>query len=132
MIVGERLQAIREHRKLSQRELEERTGLLPCYISRVEHCHTVPSLETLQRFAQGLETPLYALFYDGEIPPSQIVDLPNGNGNGAERVSGKHARFLHKLRTSLAKMSASEREALLLFTHKLVTGKHSNGHNAAK
>jgi transcriptional regulator with XRE-family HTH domain len=128
MIIGERLQAIRKHRKLSQRELEERTGLLPCYISRVEHCHTVPSLETLQRFARGLETPLYALFHDGEIPPPQIVDSPNGNGNGAERVSGKHARFLHKLRTSLAGMDGNQREALLLFAQKLVTTKNSNGH----
>src|ERR1700730_19447065 len=132
MIIGERLQAIRKHRKLSQRELEERTGLLPCYISGVEHCHTVPSLETLERFARGLEVPLYAFFCDCEIPPPKTINPRNGNGKGAKRVFGKHARFLHKLRSSLAEMNGSDRQALFLFAQKLVTSRDANGHKAAK
>lgn len=131
MIIGDRLRAIREHRKLSQGEIEDRSGLLRCYISRVENCHTVPSLETLKKFARALETPLYAFFYDGEIPPPELVASGrNGNGNtdGGWGASGKHARFLHKLRTSLAEMSVSERDALIFFARKLVAGKHSNGH----
>ena len=64
MIVGERLRVLREERNLSQGEVEKRTGLLCCYISRVEHGHTVPAVETLEKFARALEVPMYQLFYD--------------------------------------------------------------------
>ena len=64
MIVGERLRVLREERNLSQGEVEKRTGLLCCYISRVEHGHTVPAVETLEKFARTLEVPVYQLFYD--------------------------------------------------------------------
>ena len=73
MIIGDRLRVLREQKKLSQGEIEKRTGLLRCYISRVENGHTVPAVETLEKFARALEVPLYQLFYDGEEPPK----LPN-------------------------------------------------------
>ncbi len=73
MIVGERLRALREERNFSQGEIEKRTGLLRCYISRVENGHTVPAVETLEKFARALEVPMYQLLYDGEKPPQ----LPN-------------------------------------------------------
>ncbi len=127
MIIGDRLRAIREHRRLSQGEIENRTGLLRCYISRVENCHTVPSLETLEKFARALETPLYVIFYDGEIPsPVVILSEHNGNRDGGWGASGKSARFLHKLRSSLSNMTVKNRAALLLFAENLVEGKHAN------
>jgi transcriptional regulator with XRE-family HTH domain len=49
------------------------TGLLCSYISRVENAHTVPAIETLEKFARALEIPLHQLFYEGEEPP----ELPN-------------------------------------------------------
>ena len=70
MIIGDRLRALREEKKLSQGDIEKRTGLLRCYISRVENGHTVPAIETLEKLARALECPLYQLFYDGEEPPS--------------------------------------------------------------
>src|SRR2546427_8584905 len=73
MIIGTRLRKLREDKKLSQGDIEERTGLLRCYISRVENGHTGPSLETLDRLASALEIPLYQLFYKGDEPPT----LPN-------------------------------------------------------
>src|SRR4029077_5378544 len=73
MIIGDRLRALREEKKLSQGDIEKRTGLLRCYISRVENGHTVPAIETLEKMARALECPLYQLFYDGEEPPV----LPN-------------------------------------------------------
>ena len=73
MIIGDQLRAIREEKKLSQGEIEKRTGLLRCYISRVENGHTVPAVETLEKFARALEVPLYQLFYDSDKPPA----LPN-------------------------------------------------------
>ena len=73
MIIGERLRALREEKKLSQGDIEKKTGLLRCYISRVENGHTVPAIETLEKMARALEIPMYKLFYDGEEPPT----LPN-------------------------------------------------------
>ena len=58
---------------MSQGDVEKRTGLLRCYISRVENGHTVPSLETLERLAAALEIPLHQLFYEGDGEPA----LPN-------------------------------------------------------
>src|SRR5208283_5449578 len=69
MIIGTRLRKLREERRLSQGDIEKRTGLLRCYISRVENGHTVPSLETLERLASALEIPLFQLFYEGDDPP---------------------------------------------------------------
>jgi transcriptional regulator with XRE-family HTH domain len=69
VLIGGRLRTLREQRGLSQGDLEKASGLLRCYISRVEHGHTVPSLETLEKFATAFGVPLYQLFYEGELPP---------------------------------------------------------------
>src|SRR6266700_3287751 len=75
MIIGDRLRALREDKKVSQGNIEKKTGLLRCYISRVEHGHTVPAIETLEKFARALEVPMYQLFYEGEEPP-KLPNLP--------------------------------------------------------
>jgi transcriptional regulator with XRE-family HTH domain len=62
MVVGDRLKELREAKELSQGEIEKRTGLLRCYISRVENDHTVPSVDTLGKLAHALEIPMYQLF----------------------------------------------------------------------
>jgi len=59
MIIGERLRALREERSFSQGDIEKRTGLLRCYISRVENGHTVPSLDTLEKLAMAMDVPLW-------------------------------------------------------------------------
>jgi transcriptional regulator with XRE-family HTH domain len=58
MIIGDRLRALREEKKFSQGDIEKKTGLLRCYVSRVENGHTVPSVETLEKFARALEVPM--------------------------------------------------------------------------
>src|SRR5712664_1187789 len=104
MIIGERLRALREERKFSQGEVEKRTGLLRCYISRVENGHTVPAVETLEKFARALEVPMYQLFYDGENPP-KLPNLPKRKS--AEDIAwgrtGKDARWLYQLRRLLGR-----------------------------
>jgi transcriptional regulator with XRE-family HTH domain len=73
--MGERLRTIRESTNLSQGEIEKRTGLVRSYTSRLENGHTVPSLDTLAKYAQALEIPMYQLFYDGEAEPKKIKVL---------------------------------------------------------
>jgi len=120
MYVGERLRRLREEKKLSQGDIEKRTGLVRPYISRVENGHVVPSLETLEKFSRALEVPLFALFYEGEELPAP-PDLPERR-TGSEAVwgsYGKGARMLGKLRRSLARMDAADRRLLLLVAQKM-------------
>src|SRR5216684_457195 len=70
MDIGNRLRSVRQEKNLSQGDIEQRTGLLRCYISRVENGHTVPAIETLEKMARALELPLYQLMYDGQEPPA--------------------------------------------------------------
>src|SRR5258708_7523894 len=93
MIIGDRLRALREEKKFSQGIVEERTGLLRCYISRVENGHTVPAVETLEKFARALEIPMYQLFYDGENPP-KLPKLPKGKTANEWGSKGKDAQML--------------------------------------
>ena len=69
MVIGERLRALREQKKMSQGDIGRRTGLLRVYISRVANGHTVPAIETLEKMPKEVEIPMYQLFYDGANPP---------------------------------------------------------------
>jgi len=66
MVIGDKLKTLREQRNLSQGDIEKRTGLLRCYVSRVENGHTVPSVDTLEKMAHALEVPMYRLFTEEE------------------------------------------------------------------
>jgi transcriptional regulator with XRE-family HTH domain len=119
MIIGDRLRAIREQKHLSQGDIEKRTGLLRCYISRVENGHTVPAIETLEKLARALDMPLYQLLYDGEESPGATTGS-NGRSLGREWGDvGRDARYLNKLRQLLARMKEDEREVLISFVLKL-------------
>src|SRR5579872_6440026 len=97
MLIGNRLKEIREEKQLSQGEVETKSGLLRCYISRVENGHTIPAVETLEKFARALDVPMYQLFYEGDAPPKPLNlfkrDSPTGSNWGS---SGKEARMLVK------------------------------------
>ena len=97
MVIADRLCALREEKQLSQGDIEKRTGLLRCYISRVENGHTVPAIETLEKLARALEAPLYRLFYEGEEPPKvRTVITQKPSYEGAWGDSGKDARYLRE------------------------------------
>ena len=118
MDIGHRLRSLREEKKLSQGDIEKRTGLLRCYISRVENGHTVPSVETLEKIARALEMPLYQLIYEGQEPPAIP---PSGGGKRSDEwgAVGKDARFVRKLCRLLAKTSEGDRKLLLSFAEKM-------------
>ena len=120
MIIGDRLRALREEKNFSQGDIEKRTGLLRCYISRVENGHTVPAIETLEKLARALEIPMYQLFYDGEEPP-KLPKLPTrkSSDDSAWGSSGKDARYLNKLIRVLSKSDEEHRKLVLLMAQKL-------------
>jgi transcriptional regulator with XRE-family HTH domain len=120
MIIGDRLREMREEKKLSQGDIEKRTGLLRCYISRVENGHTVPAIETLEKLARALEIPLYQLFYEGEEPPKLPNVLKRKASDGtAWGSTGKEARYLNKLRHLLAKTEEVDRKLRLHMAQKM-------------
>ncbi len=121
MIIGDRLRGLREAKNLSQGDIEKRTGLLRCYISRVENGHTVPAIETLEKMARALEVPMYQLFYDGEEPP-KLPNLPKhtSSDENAWGSSGKDARFLSKLRRLLGKANEENRKLVLYMAQKML------------
>jgi len=116
MLIGHRIRQLREQKGLSQGDIEKTTGLLRCYISRVENGHTVPSLETLERFATALDVPLYRLFYAGEDPPATPNLTPRqtleeiAEEDGPE---GADARFLLRLKKLLGRLGDPDRDIVL-------------------
>ena len=131
MIIGDRLRALREEKKLSQGDIEKRTGLIRCYVSRVENGHTVPALDTIEKFARALEVPLYQLFYEGEQPPA-LPHLPKRRTSddivwGSSR---KEARQLTQLQRLLGRINQEDRSLLLFMAQKMARQKqaHSSSH----
>jgi transcriptional regulator with XRE-family HTH domain len=124
MVIGTRLRSIREAKGMSQGDIEKSTGLLRCYISRIENGHTIPSLETLERFSAALDVPLYKLFFSGEGEPpmpnlvrrESLDELAEQSGK-----AGEDARFLLQFKKVLAQLGDPDREVVLTLARKLAT-----------
>jgi transcriptional regulator with XRE-family HTH domain len=110
MIVGERIRALREEKKLTRGDLQERTGLQRTYIWRVENGYTVPAIETLEKFARGLDVPIYRFFYEGRGRPPLVPVTESGGLWGAQ---GDQKKMLKRFRRLLGQMDESERSLLL-------------------
>jgi transcriptional regulator with XRE-family HTH domain len=120
MVIGDRLRQLREQKNMSQGDIEERTGLLRCYVSRVENGHTVPAIDTLEKFARALEIPMYQLLYEGEGIPK----IPQPMKRKATREvlwgsSGKEAGMLTKFRRLFSHMEEEDRRLLLYIAQKM-------------
>ena len=115
MVIGTRIRQLRSDKGLSQGDIEERTGLLRCYVSRVENGHTVPSLETLERFAAALDVQLYELFYAGEEPPAtpNLTERKTVEELAEDEKKQTEMRFFLKLKGVLNRLADSDREVLL-------------------
>jgi transcriptional regulator with XRE-family HTH domain len=118
--IGEVIRSYRGQRGLSQGDIEEKTGLLRTYISRVENGHTVPSLETLERFAGALDVPLYQFFYLGDgPPPTQHLSPRRSLEELASENGGTDAKFLLKLNSFLTQLAESDREVVLALAKRM-------------
>lgn len=124
MVIGTRLRSLREKKGMSQGDIEKSTGLLRCYISRIENGHTIPSLETLERFAGALSVPLYEIFYsgDGGVPTPNLMDRPSLDELAAQPgKDGDEARFMLQFKGLLGKLGELDRDVLLTLAKKLAT-----------
>jgi transcriptional regulator with XRE-family HTH domain len=120
MIINDRLRQLREEKRLSQGDIEKRTGLLRCYISRLENGHTIPSLETLEKLARSFEVPLYQLFYDGGAPPDVPKLLKRKATDGtAWGSTGKDSVYMHKLVKCLSRTNEFDRKLVFAVAQKV-------------
>jgi len=119
MIICHRLRLLRETKKLSQGDIEKRTGLARSYISNIENGYTVPTIMSLEKLAHAMELPLYQLIYDGDKPP-ELANLVKGKTRAiAWGSKGKEARFLLRFRRLLSRMEEPNQRLLLCIAKKM-------------
>jgi transcriptional regulator with XRE-family HTH domain len=126
MVIGDRLKTLREAKNFSQGEIQKRTGLLRCYISRVENGHTVPAIDTLEKLARALEVPMYQLFYDGE-KPAKMPNLPKRRADEDTEwgSSGKDGKMLHEFRKLMSRTREKDRKILLFTAQKMAESRRA-------
>ncbi len=106
--------AIRSHRLqkgFSQGDIEKKTGLLRCYLSRVENGHTVPSLDTLSKIARALDLPITQFFADESL----------GRHATLQKLSDEELRFLTQIRRYSSNLNDSDRKLLLTMVRKFAS-----------
>ena len=110
MQIGDKLRELRLAKNLSQGDIQKRTGLFRCYTSRVEHGHTVPSIETLEKYAHALEIPLYRLFTDEETVKVSKLRQPKDDSSS---WGTKEREAFQTLAKALARMDEQDRKLVL-------------------
>ncbi|MGD0801051.1 MAG: helix-turn-helix transcriptional regulator [Terracidiphilus sp.] len=108
MKIGTAVRAYRLQKGLSQGDIEKKTGLLRCYLSRVENGHTVPSLDTLSKIAQALDMPITQFFAD---------ETANRKLN-TQNLTDEELRFLTQIRRYATNLNESDRKLLLAMVKK--------------
>jgi transcriptional regulator with XRE-family HTH domain len=111
MNIGETIRNFRLQRSMSQGDIEKRTGLLRCYLSRVENGHTIPSLDTLAKIAGAMDLALSQFFSEG-----------NKNGHkGLPQLSDDEVRFLSQMRRYSTNLNESDRKLVLAMVKKMAS-----------
>jgi len=108
MKIGETIRNFRLQKGMSQGDIEKRTGLLRCYLSRVENGHTIPSLETLAKIATAMDVPL-AQFFGGT----------GENGSKAPHLGEDEVRFLTQIRRYSPNLNDSDRKLVIAMVKKM-------------
>ena len=111
MNIGETIRNFRLQKGMSQGDIEKRTGLLRCYLSRVENGHTIPSLDTLAKIAGAMELPLAQFFAENNHPDGHL-------GKGTQ-LSDEDVRFLSQIRRYSSNLNDSDRKLVLAMVKKM-------------
>jgi len=111
MNIGETIRSFRLQKGMSQGDIEKRTGLLRCYLSRVENGHTIPSLDTLAKIAGAMELPLAHFFSDHPGEDGQAKPIPH--------LSEEEVRFLSQIRRYSSSLNDSDRKLVLAMVKKM-------------
>jgi transcriptional regulator with XRE-family HTH domain len=112
MNIGETIRNYRLQKGMSQGDIEKRTGLLRCYLSRVENGHTIPSLDTLAKIAGAMDVPLGQFFAEQHS---------NGNSRNLPPLTEEEVRFLTQIRRYSANLNDSDRKLVIAMVKKMAT-----------
>ena len=112
MQIGAKLRETRDAKNLSQGDIQKRTGLFRCYTSRVENGYTVPTVETLEKYATALEIPLYRLFTEEDSVKMPKLQQPKDDSS-SWGTHGKERDAFQTLAKALARMDEQDRKLLL-------------------
>ena len=113
--IGQVIRSYRGQRGLSQGDIERRTGLLRCYLSRVENGHTVPSLETLAKIAEAMDISLADFFPGTETPRDRETQKALGE------LSQDEIRFLAEIKKFSTSLSDGDKRLVLAMIRKMAT-----------
>jgi transcriptional regulator with XRE-family HTH domain len=116
MNIGETIRNFRLQKNMSQGDIEKRTGLLRCYLSRVENGHTVPSLDTLAKIATALDIPLAQFFADHH-------HSENGSAPRGSQFTEEDVRFYSQLKRYTPNLNESDRKLVIAMVKKMAVGK---------
>jgi transcriptional regulator with XRE-family HTH domain len=119
MEIGPRLRELREGKHLTQGDIENKTGLLRCYISRVEKGHTIPNVETLEKFARALKIPLYRLFTDRET--ANVLKLFTAKRKAEWGLDAKHHSELRVFARAFRRLDDRKQKLLMGLAQEMVT-----------
>ncbi|MGA3130097.1 MAG: helix-turn-helix transcriptional regulator [Terracidiphilus sp.] len=108
MKIGTTIRSYRLQKGMSQGDIEKKTGLLRCYLSRVENGHTVPSLDTLAKIAHALDLPI-AHFFASDTLARQL---------NAQNLNDDELRFLTQIRRYSSNLNESDRKLLMAMVKK--------------
>jgi len=114
MNIGETIRNYRLQKGMSQGDIEKRTGLLRCYLSRVENGHTIPSLDTLAKIAGAMDVPLGQFFADHHS---------NGNARNLPRLTEDEVRFLSQIRRYTSNLNDSDRKLVIAMVRKMAASR---------
>ena len=124
-MIGDRLRQLRESKNWSQGDIEKRTGLLRCYTSRLENGHTVPSIETLEKFASVFDVPLWKIFYEADQPTTPLLSSRDLGQSEIESVEDR--KFYLKLARLLGRMKVRERNLLFFAVQRMARRRSVRG-----
>jgi transcriptional regulator with XRE-family HTH domain len=111
MLIGERLRMLRESKNLTQGDIEQLTGMVRPYISRIENGMSVPSVGTLEKFARGIGIPVYQIFVDIEAARSDsLVVKKQESGFGSTTTE---AKFFARFRRALSRITKKDSKLVL-------------------
>src|SRR3954469_2830661 len=113
MNIGDTIRNFRLQKGMSQGDIEKRTGLLRCYLSRVENGHTIPSLDTLAKIATAMDLALSQFFADG---------AHTTGSKGLPQLSDDEVRFLSQIRRYAVSLNESDRKLVLAMVKKMAAG----------
>ena len=110
MNIGETIRSFRLQKGMSQGDIEKRTGLLRCYLSRVENGHTIPSLDTLAKIASAMDIALCQFF---------AANPADAAARAALQMNEEEVRFLSQIRRYSSNLNDSDRKLVLAMVKKM-------------